>query len=382
MPRVKKETERIFTVAELRKRLNDKFGAGTALTGDEVRDLRIEFFSTGCFALDITLRGGLAYNRIGEIIGSESSCKTSLMHLTSQEFLRENPKGIVVHADLENTVDFGWMRRLGCNLDDRYLFLYADSGEQAGDLVDDVLADREIPVLLIVDSIMAMTPLIELESTMDSQFMGKHPALINRLLRVANSRLKAARVGACARASLILVNQTRPSLTPFTPPIGSSGGEGRKFFASQRIMFTSSKPVDREERGQGESTHKTSTGKHVQYQVIKNKCGGPEETGHFMFYNRPCGNIPVGMDNADALLNAGMLYGLIKRRGAHYVSASGEYLRADDLRTDPGEMRRLRRQCIEAAREEFTGDTHAEETSPEAPSGQVTRRKLRVKIGR
>lgn len=361
--RRKKEVMEVSNIRTLRDALNKKYGVGTALLGSDVLNTKIEFYSTGSYALDISLKGGFPYNRMVELIGEESSCKTSQLHISAQSFLADNPNGYVVHCDLENSLDFSWMRRLGCDLSKNYLFVYADSGEQAGDIVDDVIADRTLPVMIIIDSIMALVPMIELESTMDSQFMGKQPQLINRIIRVANSRLKAARVGGCARTSLLLVNQTRPVIggSPYQNPITSSGGQGRKFFCSQRIVFSSQTSVDKEERGEGDNKHTLRIGKRVHYQVIKNKCGGSEETGHFLFYNRAYNDIPVGVDNASALINGGLLFNVLSRvansilYGKMKLGGSADAAK-QTLRENKPMMLELREKILSAARADFTGE--------------------------
>lgn len=389
MARKKKERLEASNVKMLCDSLNKKYGIGTALLGSDVTDMKIEFFSTGNAALDISLRGGLPYNRMVEIIGAESACKTSQVHLTSQAFLNDNANGYVVHCDLENSLDFYWMKRLGCKLDNRYLFVYADSGEQAGDIVDDVIADRTLPVCVILDSIMGIVPLIELESTMDSQFMGKQPALINRIIRVMNSRLKAAKVGGCARTSLILVNQTRPVIggTPYQNPIDSAGGQGRKFFCSQRMVFTSTASAEKEEKGEGDYKHTARIGKKVHFQIIKNKCGGPEETGHFMFYNRPFNGIPIGVDNADAVLNAGLLFNVLTRNknsimyGKTCLGGSADNAKKH-LRDNKELLCSLWSKLIKSAQEEFTGDSNGLQTPQQVSESASSGKSHRIQIFR
>jgi len=373
------------SILELKDRLNAKFGEGTALTGADVADLRIEFFSTGSFALDLSLRGGYAYNRIIELIGNESSVKTTDCHLAANEFLADNPTGIIVHCDLENALDFQWMRKLGCDLSKetgRFLFAYADSGEQAGDIVDEILADAAVPVFVIVDSIMAMVPMIELDSTMDQGLMGKHPALINRVIRITNSRIKKAKVGQCARTTLLLVNQTRPEMnSSYQDPGASSGGQGRKFFTGQRIAFNATTPKElKQDNSMGEVKQRTTYGKRIHYTVLKNKCGGPEETGYFTFYGRKWGEYPRGIDNVEATLHGGLLYNVIKKKGNALMwkdrKLGGNMSYAmKNLRKDPALVRKLQERILYVAREEF--GTIASEESTEAETRKVSGRKLR-----
>lgn len=383
---------RTASIEELKRRLNDKFGAGTALSGSDVAALKIEFFSTGSIALDVSLRGGFPYNRLVELIGGESSCKTSTCHLASSAFIRENPTGIVVHVDLENSIDFQWMKKLGCDLGKKspYVFAYADSGEQAGDIVDEVVTDAEVPLLVILDSIMGAVPMHELEAPMDQKFMGQQPALINRIIRVTNARIKKAKVGVAARTTMILVNQTRAEIggNSYAPTPGySAGGQGRKFFCGQRIVFTSSTP-EKEEAGQGDYKHTTRFGKKVHFQVIKNKCGGPEETGHFVFYNRPKGDIPIGIDNAEAIVSNGLLYEVLKRIGnsvyykKHQLGGSTDKamasLRRELIGGHASELVSEIKEAILAAAIESFGGTHEVQATEGSAKIQIPRRKLRI----
>jgi protein RecA len=318
--KVRKEVGQATSIRELQAMLNKKYGAGTIIQGSDAKALKIEYYSTGSFAMDVMLRGGYPYNRMVEIIGGESSCKTSAMHIASTRFLEDNPKGLVVHVDLENSVDFVWMQKLGCKLGkgSRFMFAYADSGEQAGSVICDILAQHEMPMLVIVDSIMALVPLIEITSEMDQQLMGKQPALVNRIIRIAGSRMKQAKVGQCARTSLLLINQSRDEIgaTQYQFTAGfSSGGSGRKFFSGVRIVFSSS-TAEKEERGTaGTNKHTTKFGKRIHVNVIKNKCGGPEETGHFIFFNRKREGMPYGFDDGEAMVAYGLLYEVLHKKG-------------------------------------------------------------------
>lgn len=314
MAKVTRTTTITTGMTELAARLNKKFGIGTALYGKQLMDLKVEFYSTGIAALDIALRGGLPYNRIVEIIGEEQTCKTTMMALCSRNFQTQNPNGLTVYVDLENTLDPQWFQKMGVDMRSNFLVVRADSGEQAGDIVQEALAARTVEIQLILDSIMGVVPENELESTTGSHFVGAMPSLINRIIRVANSRLKSSVVGANARTSVILVNQTRPKIGSFIPGLGSSGGEGRKFFASQRVMFTNGSQADsREDRKEGDFKVSSRFARKVNFSIIKNKTGGAEESGHFMFYHRASGDIPFGIDNAGSLINYGLLYGVLRR---------------------------------------------------------------------
>lgn len=370
MAKAVKERMRYTSIEDLAKKLNKEYGAGTAILGKETEDIHVTYYSTGCFALDVALRGGFAYNRIVELIGEEQTCKSTLCALAGNSFLKDNPDGIVAIVDLENTVDFDWLRRNGCRLD-RFIVISADSGEQSGNQVDDVVGGGDFPVLLIVDSLMAMVPLGELQQDMEQNFVGAQPRLINRVVRIANARLKSAKVGSSPRTSVILVNQTRPKIgMVFGNPMDSSGGQGRKFFASQRIQMSSQSSAEKEKDGTKDSARTSHIGKKVSFSIIKNKAGGPEENGRFMFYNRPYKGIPVGIDNAHAALHLGKLYRVVKLKGTTYSYGTrklgiGEPKALAKIREDYDEdwCVRMRQEIMDKAIEEFTGEKRGISTS-------------------
>lgn len=364
-------------VAELVARLNKRFGTGTAISGKQLSGMRMEFYRTRVAALDIALRGGLAYNRIVEVIGEEGTCKSTLMALVSQSFRDDNPKGITLYGDLENALDPTWFVRNGCDVEDRFLAIHSDSGEQAGDVFDEALAQREVPIQVIIDSIMCLVPENELESTMDSHFVGAQPALINRVIRVCNARLKMALVGAVARTSVVLVNQTRPKIGAFIPMMDSSGGQVRKFLSSQRIQFSNgSQAESREDFKEGDFKVTERHSRKVNFNIFKNKTGGMEQTGHFMFYNRQVGDIPFGMDNAEAVLNYGLLYHVLRREantvffGKSKLGGTANFA-MKHLRENPAVFEAVYNEITSAVASEYVDD------EPEAPA-PVARPKLRI----
>ena len=378
---------RTNTLAELRQRLNKKFGDGTALSGKQISEcLAVRHYSTGFFALDVGLRGGFPFNRIVEIIGAEGSTKSSLCLASTVGFQASDPKAITVYINLENALDPAWMTKLKCDFE-RIIVVHADCGEQAGDIVDEVVSNAAVPVQMIVDSIMALVPMCELESTLDQKFMGQQPALINRIIRVANARIKKSIVGECARSSLILVNQTRPEIggNTYAPDIGhSSGGQGRKFFSSQRIVLSSSTPEKFEKDG---GIHKMTTrfGKKVNFQIIKNKCGGPEETGTYQFYNRSVNGIPIGVDDAAAIVNLGLLYNVLHKNGNTIKYGKTDLGASIDkavvkVRTNLSGplLTVIKNDIMAAAREEFGGDADVRDENEEK---QESRAAVRFKLG-
>ena len=198
-------------LAALISRINTKFGKGTAICASEAAGLEVRHLPTGAARLDIALGGGWPIGRIIEVFGPESSGKTTLMLSTITQFQRMFQEGVAVFIDLEKSYDPKYASRWGVDTD-RLILINADSGEQGSDLIAEV-ANEELDMLVIVDSIAAMTPTAESEASMDANFVGAHPRLINRTMRVCTSRMKRSLADpSFPTTTAIFLNQVREKI--------------------------------------------------------------------------------------------------------------------------------------------------------------------------
>lgn len=297
-------------------RINDKFGQGTAIRASEAAGLTISRLPTGSARLDIALLGGWPLGRIIEVFGPESSGKTTLMLSTIAQFQQMFPEGVAVFIDLEKSYDPLYASRWGVDTK-RIILINADSGEQGSDLIGEV-AKEELPMLVIVDSIAAMTPTAEAEASQDQNFVGAHPRLINRTMRVCTARMKRSLADPdFPITTVIFLNQVREKIgVMFGNPETTPGGKGKNFFASLRLrLFMSESKKNRivAKVKVGGVEKEEVVARRVSFNVVKNKCGGvPFEEGDFLFYiKRADGNAPWSFDNAKALFDYGRYYRII-----------------------------------------------------------------------
>src|SRR5688500_7689110 len=72
--------------------INQKYGANTMVLARKALGMGISFVSSGCYALDFSLGGGLPENRIIEIRGPFSAAKTTLALCGAAAFQRRYPE--------------------------------------------------------------------------------------------------------------------------------------------------------------------------------------------------------------------------------------------------------------------------------------------------
>lgn len=310
-------------IQEIIKQLNSTLGAGTLVLGSEAH-LDVSWISTSCYELDFATGGGIPKSRITEIFGVESSGKTTLSLKICNEFLNTHPEGLVIYIDVEKTLEQDYLEALVEDLD-RFVIGSPDSGEQVVDIINEC-AGQPIDLLLIVDSIAATVPMTEVENSADKANVGLHPRLINKLVRIANVRMKKNMSDASAPSTtIILLNQERQKIgVMFGDPSTTPGGLGKNFFSSLRIRLFGSNSASNqiaEKVKVGTQEKSRLIGRKFTYNVVKNKCGvEPFEKGEIYYYNtQHKGFARFSFDNHKALFRWGVLTNAITFEKGEYT---------------------------------------------------------------
>jgi recombination protein RecA len=299
---------------EIVEKINKKYGENTLARASQALGLIIKFISTGIYALDFSMGGGIPKNRVTEIRGNFSTLKSTVTCKAIAAFQRGHPDGAAFFADLEKSFDPRYAQSLGVNLD-RLFIINADSGEQAIDVMTELL-DLGRDVFVVVDSIAGLVPTAELEASMDQNFQGLHPRLINRMMRVITGGMKRAMYDSKAPSCTVLaINQMREKIgVVYGSPETSPGGKGREHAYSIMVKFLSS-PGDRimEKVTKNGIEREIRMGQTVRFTITKNKVGGSQfEEGSFEFYVRPYKDHPAkSVNNEDVLFQYGVFYGVI-----------------------------------------------------------------------
>jgi recombination protein RecA len=301
-------------IAEVIATLRSRYGDNTLILGSEAKGVKMAHVSTGSYALDIALGGGLPQNRIIEFRGQFSSFKSTISLTGAACFQKKHPTGFVVYIDLEKSFDADYAQKLGVDLD-RLILINPDSGEQSINVLNDLMTS-DFDLWIILDSVAALVPSAEIEGQMEDQFMGLQARLVNRAMRVVNSRLKRSLYDEKApTTTLIALNQLRQKIgVVYGNPETTPGGLGKDFFYSVIIRFQSStsNAIKGEVTNQGVK-RTVLFGQLVTFKIMKNKCGGPQhEEGEFVFYYKDHEDYKAQtFANHESLFTLGVFHGVI-----------------------------------------------------------------------
>lgn len=246
--------------------IEKQFGRGSIMRlGAEASIPEISVISTGSLGLDLALGvGGLPRGRIVEIFGPESSGKTTL----ALHALAESQKlgGIAAFIDAEHALDPRYARRLGVKIDE-LLISQPDFGEQALEIVDTLIRSGAVD-LIVLDSVAALTPRVEIEGEMGDAHVGLQARLMSQALRKITATVSKS------NSIIIFVNQTRMKIgvPSYMNPETTTGGTALKFYASVRIDIRRIGSIK-----EGEEV----SGNRVRVKAVKNKVAPPFRDAEF-----------------------------------------------------------------------------------------------------
>jgi recombination protein RecA len=247
------------------KQIDKTFGKGTLIRlGDKVV-VPTEAISTGSLGLDLALGvGGLPKGRVIEIYGPESSGKTTLtLHAIAEA---QKAGGVCAFIDAEHALDVAYAKNLGVDTDN-LLVSQPDFGEQALEILETVIRSGAVD-LVVIDSVAALTPKVEIDGDMDDQQVGVQARLMSKALRKITGLLNKM------NCTVIFINQIRMKIgmTGYGSPETTTGGNALKFYSAVRL---DSRRIATLKQGEN------SIGNRVKVKVVKNKVAAPFRVAEF-----------------------------------------------------------------------------------------------------
>ena len=279
---------------------------------DKKKDIHtnVAALSTGSLTLDMALGiGGVPKGRIIEIYGPEASGKTTLaLHIVASA---QKEGGEAAYIDVEHALDPSYASKLGVNIDE-LLISQPDTGEQALDITESLVRSGAVDVV-VIDSVAALIPRIELEGEMGDAVVGA----LARLMSQAMRRL----AGAISKngCTVIFINQLRQKIgVMYGNPETTPGGLALKYYSSVRIDV---RRVEALKSG-GEII-----GNRTRAKVIKNKVAPPFKEAEFdIVYGE-------GISRLGEVVDVGVRVGVIDKAGA-WFTCNGERLQGRDAVKD------------------------------------------------
>lgn len=284
------------------KQIDKTFGKGTLIRLGDKEIEPVEAISTGSLGLDLALGvGGLPKGRVIEIYGPESSGKTTLtLHAIAE---CQKAGGVCAFIDAEHALDVVYARNLGVDIDN-LLVSQPDYGEQALEILETVIRSGAVD-LVVVDSVAALTPKVEIDGDMDDMQVGVQARLMSKALRKITGILNKM------NTTVIFINQIRMKIgmTGYGSPETTTGGNALKFYSSVRLDIRRIATLKQAEN---------SIGNRVKVKVVKNKVAPPFKQAEFdiMFGE--------GISKTGELIDYGVKLDIVDKAGAWFSYGDGK----------------------------------------------------------
>ena len=253
-----KKNDKELALQDALKMIQKQYGQGSIMKLGERASVTVDAISSGSLVLDKALGiGGYPKGRIIEIYGPESSGKTTFALHAIAEVQKKGGKAAFI--DAEHAIDPSYAKNLGVNIDELILS-QPDSGEQAMEIAE-ILIKSDAVDLIVVDSVAALVPQVELDGEMSDQTVGVQARLMSKALRKLAGALNKK------ECTIIFINQLREKVGVFYGnPETTTGGRALKFYASVRLEIR---------KGEAIKINNELMGNAVNIKVVKNKVAPP-----------------------------------------------------------------------------------------------------------
>jgi len=265
--------------SQLIKSLNKDYKTKVAynLAEDESPTQVKRWISTGSSLLDYICAnqsgGGFPEGRIVEIFGPPSIGKS---HIATQiACSTQKMGGIAVYIDTENATSIENLGNLGVDVSQRFVYVDTHCTEHVLDLAEKTILkakalDKDVPVVIIWDSVAASSPKAELLGDYDKESIGLQARAISKGMR------KITGVIGQTNSLLVCLNQIRTKVgVMYGDPDTTPGGKAIPFHSSIRIKLGAGQQIK-----DGDDV----IGINVWAKTVKNKVAPPFRKVNFQIH--------------------------------------------------------------------------------------------------
>jgi recombination protein RecA len=308
-----------FTTS-LIKSLNKEMGERVAynLAIDDAPTIVRRWISTGSIALDYIIsnrrNGGIPEGRIIEFYGPPSIGKSHIALQISKSVQKMG--GVVVYIDSENATNVELLASLGLDVTKRFVYVEETCTEHVFSIMERTIMkaremDKDVPVVIVWDSVAATSPLAEIHGDYDKDSIGLQARTLAKGFRKITSTI------GCQRVTLVCLNQMKTKIgVLYGDPDTTPGGQAIPFHASVRVKLTSGKSIKGVDKGYDDERKDDVIGINVIATTVKNKISSPRRKANFEIH------FGRGIEEAEQLLDEVNGVGEITRDG-YIISCGG-----------------------------------------------------------
>lgn len=203
---------------------------------------------------------------------------------------------VCAFLDAEHALDVTYAAALGVDVPN-ILINQPDYGEQALEITNE-LAKTGAVDLIVVDSVAALTPKVELEGDVGASHVGVASRMMSQALRMMVGHVSRT------KTTVIFINQLRSKIgVMFGSPETTTGGNALKYYASVRL---DTRKISSTKEGTMVVANRTRV------KVVKNKLAPPFREAEFDI------KFGEGVDQIAELIDLGAELGVVEKAGAWY----------------------------------------------------------------
>jgi recombination protein RecA len=256
----------------------------------------VEVVSSGILPLDKALGVGGVPKGLIEVYGDAGNGKSSVALSMAASIQKKGGK--ILFIDAEYALNKKYAQDLGVVFDDSFLIVQPRCTEQALDIIEKFLENNVID-MIIIDSLAALSPKVEIEGSSGDVCMGLQARLISQFLRRMMQHIK--------RTRLVVINQVRAKLNTFGfggELTETTGGKAMKFYSFIRLEVKKIGFLKKAEQ---------KIGHRVRINIVKNRFAVPfQECDFDLIYG-------IGVSNEGFILDEAIKNKLIDKQGAWLI---------------------------------------------------------------
>ncbi|WP_274032491.1 hypothetical protein [Streptomyces sp. MMBL 11-1] len=274
-------------------------------------------FTTGSLSLDVMLAGGWPGNQWNEIVGAESSGKSTIVHKTIAANQARDPEFQTFWVAAEH-YDAEWATSLGVDVD-RVAVYSTNAMEDAYTAMLKAAESRAFDAV-VLDSYPALVAADEDAKEMDQATISAGARVTGKFFRKVGSVTRRSLIDAERPLLALIINQWRDQIGGWSPsgmtPKTSPGGKAKNYAYYTRIEASRTEWIDEKRPGGGAMR----VGQVIKLKTIKSKSAAPQQVATIKFYfaDSVTGILKGEYDTTAEMVTMGIFHGVIDLSGGWY----------------------------------------------------------------